>query len=80
MWVRKIENMPDYPQYKRGIEDPNRNTLKWIKDSEFKDNLSMLNNRSAVSLATAVRAEYAGIDVVPMIYARSAPRYRITLL
>ena len=46
MWVRKIENMPGYHQYKKGIDDPNRDTLAWIAESDFKDNLTLLKNTS----------------------------------
>jgi thioredoxin reductase (NADPH) len=46
MWVRKIENMPGYHQYKKGIDDPNRDTLKWIAESDFKENLTLLKNTS----------------------------------
>jgi thioredoxin reductase (NADPH) len=50
MWVRKIENMPGYHQYARGIEDPNRDTIKWINESEFKDNLTLLKNTSVTQI------------------------------
>ena len=39
MWVRKIENMPAHFHYKRGIEEPNLETLKWIENSEFSSKL-----------------------------------------
>ena len=38
LWVRKIENMPAHFQYKRGIEEPNLETLKWIESSAFNQN------------------------------------------
>ena len=44
MWVRKIENMPAHFHYKRGIEEPNAEVLKWIAESEFKNNLRNLEN------------------------------------
>jgi len=50
MWVRKIENMPGYQHYKRGIEDPNRDTIKWINESDFKDNLTVQKNTSIKSI------------------------------
>lgn len=50
MWVRKIENMPGYHHYARGIEDPNRDTLKWIAESDFKDNLTLLKNTSVAEI------------------------------
>jgi thioredoxin reductase (NADPH) len=44
LWVRKVENMPAHLQYKRGIEDPNAETIKWIQQSEFKDKLILQKN------------------------------------
>jgi thioredoxin reductase (NADPH) len=50
LWVRKVENMPAHFHYKRGIEDPNAETLKWIAESSFKDNLTILKNTGVTSL------------------------------
>ncbi len=44
LWVRKIENMPAHYQYKRGIEEPNLETLKWIQDSDFREKLFLQKN------------------------------------
>lgn len=37
MWVYKVENMPGFHEYKKGINDPNKSTIAWIEESEFKD-------------------------------------------
>lgn len=50
LWVRKVENMPAHFGYKRGIEDPNAETLKWISESPFKNNLHLLKNTGVTSL------------------------------
>lgn len=50
LWVRKIENMPAHFQYKRGIEEPNAEVLKWIQESDFKDNLIIQKNTGVKSL------------------------------
>lgn len=50
LWVRKVENMPAHFNYRRGIEDPNAETLKWISESPFKDNLHIHKNVGVVSL------------------------------
>lgn len=50
LWVRKIENMPAHFNYKRGIEEPNAETLKWISESAFKDNLVNQKNVSVTKL------------------------------
>lgn len=50
LWVRKVENIPGHFQYKRGIQEPNLETLKWISESDFKDNLNIQKNTGVVSL------------------------------
>lgn len=50
LWVRKVENMPAHLNYKRGIEEPNAETLKWISESAFKDNLHIHKNVGVVSV------------------------------
>ena len=50
LWVRKVENMPAHLGYKRGIEEPNAETLKWIGESAFKERLHLLRNTGATSL------------------------------
>lgn len=50
LWVKKIENMPGHLQYKRGIEDPNMETIKWIQNSPFKENFHIQKNVGVVSL------------------------------
>jgi len=42
--VKKVENMPAHFHFKRGIEEPNAEVFKWISESEFKDNLTLLKN------------------------------------
>ena len=44
LWVRKVENMPSHLQYKRGIEDPNLETLNWLAQSDFKEKLIWKKN------------------------------------
>ncbi|MES2528627.1 MAG: NAD(P)/FAD-dependent oxidoreductase [Bdellovibrionota bacterium] len=50
LWVRKIENMPAHFNYKRGIEEPNAETIKWIQESAFKERLHLLKNTGATTL------------------------------
>jgi thioredoxin reductase (NADPH) len=50
LWVRKVENMPAHLSYKRGIEDPNAETLKWIAESEFANNLHIHKNVGVIKL------------------------------
>lgn len=39
-WVAKVENMPGHLEYKKGIMNPNIETLKWIRESDFSHLLS----------------------------------------
>lgn len=50
LWVRRVENMPAHLEYKRGIEEPNAQTLKWVQESEFKDRLHLQKNLSVTKL------------------------------
>ncbi|MFY7991713.1 MAG: NAD(P)/FAD-dependent oxidoreductase [Bacteriovoracaceae bacterium] len=50
LWVRKIENMPAHFNYKRGIEEPNLETLKWIEASEFSSKLHHQKNLGIVDI------------------------------
>ncbi len=50
LWVRKVENMPAHLGYKRGIVEPNLETIKWIQESAFKNNLQMIKNTGVVSV------------------------------
>ncbi len=50
LWVRKVENMPAHLGYKRGIEDTNAETLKWINESAFKERLHIHKNTGVTSL------------------------------
>ncbi len=50
LWVRKIENMPAHFNFKRGIEEPNLETLKWIESSEFSSKLVQQKNTGIVAI------------------------------
>lgn len=49
-WVYKVENMPGYQGYKKAIENPNKETLDWIQESEFKDNLTYVANKGVTKI------------------------------
>ena len=50
LWVRRVENMPAHLEYKRGIEEPNLQTIKWIQASAFKDKFFIHKNVGVTSL------------------------------
>lgn len=51
LWVSKVENMPGHLDYKKGIEDPNRESLKWLEEGEFKEKLHWKKNRGASKIS-----------------------------
>lgn len=51
MWVTKVENMPGHLEYKKGIENPNREQLNWLStESELKDKFTWLKNRGVTEV------------------------------
>ena len=60
LWVRKVENIPAHFQYKRGIEEPNAETLKWISESVFKNNLHTQKN---VGVASVKKDEHGNFEI-----------------
>lgn len=50
LWVSKVENMPGHSHYRRGIQEPAQETLKWIAESPFAKNLKEIKNRSVTRL------------------------------
>jgi len=44
-WVAKVENVPGHTRYKKGIEEPNIETLNWMSDSKFKERFIWKKNR-----------------------------------
>jgi thioredoxin reductase (NADPH) len=50
MWINRVENMPTFAEYKKGIADPNRKTLKWILDCEFKENVHHMKGLGVTKL------------------------------
>lgn len=49
-WVSKVENIPGYFHYKKGIEQPNNETIDWILKSPFKENFIFKKNRGVISI------------------------------
>lgn len=62
MWVRKIENIPGFFNYKKGIEEPNAEALKWIDESPFKHNLTVLKNTGVKEIKKNDRNLFEMVD------------------
>jgi thioredoxin reductase (NADPH) len=41
-WVARVDNIPGFQNYKKGIVNPNKETLDFIKESLFSENLEVL--------------------------------------
>lgn len=50
LWVAKVENVPGHLGYKKGIEQPNRESLQWLADGEFKDKFHWKKNTGVTSI------------------------------
>tara|TARA_R110000868_G_scaffold313440_4_gene574452 strand:- start:10339 stop:11322 length:984 start_codon:yes stop_codon:yes gene_type:complete len=44
LWVAKVENVPGHLGYKKGIEQPNRESLQWLSEGEFKEKFHWKKN------------------------------------
>ena len=67
-WVTRVENMPDYHHYKKGIEQPNRNTIQWLKQCPLKDNLVIKENRGIDKLEKLPGGEFKLTDDEGTVY------------
>lgn len=44
-WVSSVENVPGHLKYKKGIEDPNKESLEWLASGPFASKLHWKKNR-----------------------------------
>jgi thioredoxin reductase (NADPH) len=49
-WVSKVENMPGHLQYKKGIDEPNKESLDWLTTGPFKDKFIWKKNTGIVNI------------------------------
>lgn len=49
-WVSKVENMPAHLNYKKGIEEPNKESLDWLTEGPFKEKFHWKKNRGIVTV------------------------------
>lgn len=61
-WVRKVENIPGFMSYKKGVLDPNKETLDFIESSAFKENLTYLKNKSVTDIKKEGDLFYLTLD------------------
>jgi thioredoxin reductase (NADPH) len=49
-WVSKVENMPAHLSYKKGIEEPNKQSLDWLAEGPFKEKLIWKKNTGVTKI------------------------------
>lgn len=49
-WVSKVENMPGHLQYKKGIDEPNKESLDWLTTGPFKEKFIWKKNTGIVNI------------------------------
>ncbi len=49
-WVSKVENMPAHLKYKKGIEEPNRESLDWLTQGAFASKFFWMKNRGVTRI------------------------------
>jgi thioredoxin reductase (NADPH) len=52
-WVTAVENMPAHLNYKKGIEEPNKQSLDWLANGPFASRLHWQKNRGVVKISRA---------------------------
>ena len=61
-WVKKIENIPGFFGYKRAVEEPHLETLKWIEESPFNKNFTWMKNRGVSNLQKNDKGQFLITD------------------
>jgi thioredoxin reductase (NADPH) len=61
-WVSKVENMPAHFQYKKAIEEPNKDVVDWINQSPFKSKLTLKKNIGVVSIKKGLDGNFVIVD------------------
>ena len=54
--------MPDYHNYKKGIEEPNKKTMEWLSQCPLKDNLIVKENTGIDKLEKLPSGEFKITD------------------
>ena len=62
LWINRVENMPTFAQYKKGIQDPNKATLKWLLEGHFKEKINHMKGRGVEKLSKNEDGTFTLID------------------
>ncbi|MBY0414810.1 MAG: NAD(P)/FAD-dependent oxidoreductase, partial [Bdellovibrionales bacterium] len=61
-WVTKVENMPGHLQYKKGIDEPNKESLDWLTQGPFKDKFIWKKNLGITSITKGEDGIFTLVD------------------
>ena len=67
-WVTKVENMPGHLDYKKGIEEPNKESFEWLAAGPFKEKFIWKKNTGVTTLAKDADGIFTLIDNKNVIY------------
>jgi len=62
LWINRVENMPTFAGYKKGIQDPNKLTLKWLLEGRFADNIHHKKGIGVIKLTKNDDGTFSLID------------------
>lgn len=67
-WVTAVENMPGHLKYKKGIEEPNRESLDWLMQGPFAEKLHWQKNRGVVKIEKTPDGLFTIVDDKDIVY------------
>lgn len=67
-WVSKVENMPAHLSYKKGIEEPNKQSLDWLAEGPFKEKLIWKKNTGVAKITKDDSGIFTIIDNKEEVY------------
>lgn len=67
-WVTAVENVPAHLNYKKGIEEPNRESLDWIIKSPFANKLFWQKNRGVIKIEKNPDETFTIVDDKDFVY------------
>ena len=61
-WVTKVENMPGHLEYKKGIEEPNRESFEWLLEGPFKEKFIWKKNTGITNISKGEDGIFTLVD------------------
>ncbi|EQC48265.1 pyridine nucleotide-disulfide oxidoreductase [Bacteriovorax sp. BSW11_IV] len=67
-WVAKVDNMPGHQKYRKGIEEPNKESLDWLAKSEFSSIFHWHKNRGIKKIEKRIDNIFVLTDNQDFVY------------